>query len=302
MTINMGRLIGRAVGEGQPLPQVDRHHATAQSASLAMGGFSMRVMTWVGLAMAVVLASACSVVKTFDQVVAGDVAGLRARGTAELQGPEAEAAVKQLQALIPKAPPTSSRTLRWQVFTSFSGGGEQASIVREYTWPTHVALADTTLARPGAGQPWQVRGFNLRIATNAELEANRFTLTGRSPLHYLVLAGAVLSPLICLFGFITVLTAPKFKWKWAFAIFSLLAFVQFTLNWSTGAFNVQPISFQLLGAGFFSGGSAFDAWMLSFSLPIGAAVAIWRARKAREDARKAKVTLFDAPRTEPAGS
>lgn len=276
----------------------------------------MRVMTWIGLAMAVVLAGACSIkeppgtpkdaeaaaVKTFDQVVAGDVAGLRARGTAELQGPEAEAAVKQLQALIPKTAPTSSRTLRWQVYKSFTGGGEQASIIREYTWPTHVALADTTLARQAAGQPWQVRGFNLRIATKAELAANRFTLQGRSPLHYLVLAGAVLSPLICLFGFVSVLMAPKFKWKWAFAIFSLLAFVKFTLNWSTGAFSFSPIFVQLLGAGFVSGGSAFDAWMLSFSLPVGGIVGIWRAGKARKDARKAKVTLFDAPRTEPADS
>lgn len=280
-----------------------------------MGGFSMRVMTWIGLAMAVVLAGACSVkeppgtpkdaeaaaVKTFDQVVAGDVAGLKARGTAEVQGPEADAAIAQLAALIPKGAPTASRTLRWQIFMA-NAGHQRATIIREYTYPGHVLLADTTLFRSSATAPWKVQGFNIRVATNAELEANRFTLEGRSPLHYLVLAGAILSPLICLFGFISVLLAPKFKWKWAFAIFSLLAFVQFSLNWSTGAFNVSPISFQLLGAGFFSGGSAFDAWMLSFSIPVGGIVGIWRAGKARKDARKAKMTLFDAPKTEPADS
>ena len=271
----------------------------------------MRMMSWLGLVMAMVLTGACSIkeapdtpkdaeaeaIKTFDQVRAGDIAGIKARGTAEVQGPEADAAIAKLTALIPKGAPTESRTLRWQVFMA-DAGNQRASIVREYTYPGHVVLADTALAKPNAKSPWKVQGFNVRVATNAELAANKFTLTGRSPLHYLVLAGAVLSPLICLFGLFTVLRAPKFKWKWAFAILSLLAFVKFTLNWSTGVFNVTPISFQLLGAGFFSGGSAFDAWMLSFSLPVGAFIGIWRARKARQAAGKAATTLFDEPKTE----
>ncbi|RYF93192.1 MAG: hypothetical protein EON95_09825 [Caulobacteraceae bacterium] len=271
-------------------------------------------MTWLGLTLAMLLPAGCSMnqppgtpkdaelaaIKTYEQVVAGDVAGLQARGTKDLQGPEAGAAVLQLQALIPKTTPTSSRTLRWQLFNGT--GGEQASIVREYVYATHVALADTTLARPASGRPWQVRGFNVRVATNAELAAAKFSLAGRSPLHYLVLAGAILSPLACLFGLVTVLRAPKFKWKWAFAILSLLGFVQFSINWASGAFNVSPISFQLLGAGALSGGSAFDSWVISFSLPIGAAVGVWRARKARREATAAQLNPFDEPRTEPADS
>ncbi len=272
----------------------------------------MGAVKWFGLVMAVMLAAACSgppgvpkdaeaaAVRTHDQVVAGDVDGLQARGTAELQGPEARQAVAQLQTLIPKTKPTASRTLRWQVF--FGGGGEQASIVREYTYATHVALADTTLARPAAGKPWRVKGFHVRVATNAELAAAKFTLQGRSPLHYAVLAGAILSPLICLLGFITVLRAPKFKWKWAFAILSLLGFMQFSIDWASGAFGFSPISFQLLGAGAVSGGSAFDTWVISFSLPIGAALGIWRARKARRDAKAAQLNPFEDARTAPGDS
>ena len=274
----------------------------------------MRLMTWLGLSMALVMAAGCSIknapgtpkdadaaaVRTYDQVVAGDVAGLQAPGTPEMQGPEVPAAVAQLRTLIPKTAPTASRTLCWQLF--YGTGGEQASIIREYTYATHVALADTTLARPAAGKPWRVKGFNVRVATNAELEANRFTLNGRTPLHYAVLAGAILSPLICLLGFFTVLRAPKFKWKWAFAILSLLAFVQFSINWATGAFTFSPVYFQLLGAGAVTGGSVFDAWVISFSLPIGAAIGFWRAGKARRDAKAAQLNPFDEPRTEPADS
>lgn len=274
----------------------------------------MRLMAWLGLTLALVMAAGCSIkeppgtpkdaeaaaARTYDQIAAGDVDGLKARGTADLQGPEVPAAIAQLRTIIPKAAPTSSRTLRWQVF--YGSGGEQAVIVREYTYETHVALAETILARPATGKPWRIKGFNVRVATNAELEMTRFTVNGRSPLHYAVLAGAILSPLICLFGFVTVLRAPKFKWKWAFAILSLLAFVQFSINWATGALNVSPVSFQLLGAGAVTGGSRFDGWVISFSLPIGAAIGIWRARKARRDAKAAQLNPFDEPRTEPVDS
>ena len=55
-----------------------------------------------------------------------------------------------------------------------------------------------------------------------------------------------------------------------------LAF-QFSLNWATGAWSIKPIYVSLLGAGFFRP-SPFDAWILSFSLPIVAVIFLMRRR------------------------
>ncbi len=40
------------------------------------------------------------------------------------------------------------------------------------------------------------------------------------------------------------------------------------MNWTTGAFSVQPISVKLFGVGATTSLSGFEPWMLSFSIPV----------------------------------
>jgi hypothetical protein len=108
-------------------------------------------------------------------------------------------------------------------------------------------------------------------------EANAFQLAGKPPKHYLVLAAAVISCLISL-GTALVLarTAMPRRWLWAFV--ALLGYGQFSLNWSTGEVGTALLRVQLFGAGFVRFGIV-SPWIVSFSLPLGAAYALWRRQR-----------------------
>jgi hypothetical protein len=94
-----------------------------------------------------------------------------------------------------------------------------------------------------------------------------FSLDGRSPGAYLILALAVLS-------FLTIITSEvvlfRTKWirlKWLWAIGCLLGFIQISVNWSNGAVSIQPITVQLLGA-FAVRADLLTPWQIGFGIPI----------------------------------
>ena len=62
----------------------------------------------------------------------------------------------------------------------------------------------------------------------------------------------------------------------------LIGIGKLSMNWTTGAVGVQPLQFQLLGAGIFRAGGPYLPWIVSVSLPIGAIAAqfkLWRRRR-----------------------
>jgi len=60
-------------------------------------------------------------------------------------------------------------------------------------------------------------------------------------------------------------------------IFILFGFVTFSLNWTTGEFEIQLISIKLFGVGIIKLG-IIAPWIVSFSIPIGAII-FWIKRK-----------------------
>ncbi|MBL9206807.1 MAG: hypothetical protein JNN01_17085 [Opitutaceae bacterium] len=106
--------------------------------------------------------------------------------------------------------------------------------------------------------------------TNRSLqEINRFTLKGKGAVHYVFLAGCVLTPLFVLFTLVAS-ARTRFKGrKWPWIVFILFGIFQFTLNWTTGEVGYRLLNIQLFGSGMFTAG-IYAPWFLSLSLPIGA--------------------------------
>ncbi|MDQ0466685.1 hypothetical protein QO010_004481 [Caulobacter ginsengisoli] len=226
-----------------------------------------------------------------QQASSGDVAGLQKSGGPELQGPEVAAQLDRIRAEIPKTPYTKAETVQWRISVA-TGAPIQAEIARDYSYPGQVAHWEIVLSRDSDQKPWTLRGLHVQRISQAQVKAAGFSLANRTPLHYAVFFGMIASVLLCLFAFIRVITAPKFPWKWAFAILSLLAFTQFSLNWGTGEWGFQPINISLLGAAFLKGPSPLDPWVLSVGVPIGALIGLWRAGKARRDKAAATRAAF----------
>jgi hypothetical protein len=162
-------------------------------------------------------------------------------------------------------------------------------VARLYTHPEGEVQARVTVVRIGDG-PWQVDGLHImrvtaadRAAYDASVEAAKFTLNGKSPVHYLVLLGAVLSATLC----VATAVVAGIRRRWAWMIGCLFGVCQLTLNWATGAIFFSPIHVSLLGAGFLKGLGAADPWFLSVAIPLPA-ILFWALGKWRPKPPKRK--------------
>ena len=120
-------------------------------------------------------------------------------------------------------------------------------------------------------------GFNVYPLSDSLENLNKFTLTGKNLLEYATLAFAILIPLFILHTLGLCIRTKMEKRKWLWIIFILIGLGKFTVNWTTGQWNFTPLSFQLLGAGVFA--PPYSAWLISFSLPLGAILFLIRRKK-----------------------
>lgn len=104
----------------------------------------------------------------FKAMQKGDLAGIPLG--AEMSTPEAQAAMPQIFAMIPKGEPTKVRLLSWKTnWSALSGArSENMDTTHEYTFGTNVLIVETVMQRdiPASGQPgpWKLRGFHFKPA------------------------------------------------------------------------------------------------------------------------------------------
>lgn len=107
----------------------------------------------------------------FKAMQKGDLAGIPLG--AEMSTPEAQAAIPQIFAMIPKGEPSKVRLLSWKTnWSALSGArSENMDTTHEYTFGTNVLIVETVMQRdiPASGQPgpWTLRGFHFKPATAA---------------------------------------------------------------------------------------------------------------------------------------
>lgn len=101
----------------------------------------------------------------FEAFRKGDVS--RIQMGAEMQTPEAQAAIPQMIAAVPKGQPTSVKATGWKSNWSMSGvRTENLETTHEWTFPEGVLVVSTVMAReaPEGGQmgPWKLRGLHFK--------------------------------------------------------------------------------------------------------------------------------------------
>jgi hypothetical protein len=224
---------------------------------------------------------------TYEQVRRKDVTGLKATATPALARQDLTGPMEQLQAFVHASEPTAVETVQWASQTT--NGHAVYRIVRLYTHPEGRVQFDVLMARDETGR-WLVDGLYATPVTAAmaqqeaaATEASRFSLSGRTPAHYAVLGGAVLSFLVCL---VTAIVAGVRR-RWLWMVGSLFGFGKLMINWTTGALAAQPIYVALLGAGFMKGPGATDPWLISVALPLPA-IFFWALGKWRPKPPKRK--------------
>ncbi len=195
-----------------------------------------------------------------------------------------DATLRRMADFAPEGEPESSRVATWNWQTV--GDTQAYQTLQEFEYPDRIVLWQTTMVRRG-DEPWRIDGVYINSASPEAAELARFTLSGRPPQSYAILAAAVVAPILCL---ITVVVA-ALRRRWGWMVASFFGVGQFTLNWTTGEVFFELLRFALFGAGFMKTGSSLDPWMIFFAVPVPAILfwllGRWRPKPAKPGRKSA---------------
>jgi hypothetical protein len=194
--------------------------------------------------------------RKFDEIEKAMDPGLRA--------PHIRGTLTKMADLMPNREPTSVKLVGAHRFSE-----------------SDVATVDTTFEY-GFGDAWllihvairqkngekTIVGFNVNTMPRSLEEQNRFSLAGKSAIHYAVLAAAVASVLVSLYALAACVRTPRFRRKWLWVLFTLVGVGKVGVNWTTGAWGFAPLSVQFISAGAYA--PLFGPWTVAVSLPLGA--------------------------------
>ena len=189
------------------------------------------------------------------------------------KGPRLYAALLKMADTLPeKETPTSRKLVGAQVNTDQEG--TTTNVVLEYDFSGKWVLANVVLVRkPGSVS---LAGLSVRAIPESLEEHHRFRLTGKSAVHYVVLALAIVFPLLTLYALVACLRT-RMSWRrWAWMLFIVFSFGSFTLNWTTGETQLSALAIGLFGAS--ATGALYGPWMLSVSFPLGALAFLLRRK------------------------
>ena len=203
-----------------------------------------------------------------------------------IAGPDMANALDRMAELIPAGDPTSIKLVGAQRVTS--AGATTVNLNLEYQFADRWLLTNVmTKAKDGATT---LVGFHVEPEADSLEATNRFSWAGKGALQYGVLAAACLAALISLVALITCIRTTMARRKWLWILFILFGFGKLWVNWTTGKWGIQPLSFQLFSASNVS--ALYGPWIVSVSLPVGAVVFLTqRKRLAVEAYRTAKTSM-----------
>ncbi|MBB3059725.1 hypothetical protein [Microbulbifer rhizosphaerae] len=145
----------------------------------------------------------------------------------------------------------------------------------EYQFKGGWALANAAMKRVDGKTT--VIGLNVYRTPASQKELNRFSLSGKSTLHYLLLAMSIIVPVFILVTLVFCIKTPIQKRKWLWILFVLFGIGSISLNWTSGAYQIKILHLQLFGAGA-TYASEYSPLLLTVGIPLGAII-FWFKRR-----------------------
>lgn len=168
----------------------------------------------------------------------------------------------------------------------------QGNFSFEYQFKDGWALANVVMKRVET-LPTTVIGFNVYRTEGSQKILNKFVLTGKSILHYVVLLMACVVPIFILVTLVFCIKTPIDKRKWLWVLFVQGGIGTISVNWTTGAYDFKIIQFQLFGAGAVAA-SEYAPWIITAGFPLGAII-FWFKRKSFIEQGKANKASHATP-------
>lgn len=207
-----------------------------------------------------------------DQLRSGDIDAVKARLDPKYLNQGIDDKLHDVAAAFPEDKPESVKIVgAYTSYFSKLGSPQQSAVFNltyEYQFPSSWVIANVVLERQH--DQLVLEGLHAQRMAESLETRNAFNLAGKSAVHWLVLALAVVDALLCLYAFVLCLRTPIARRKWLWALFTLLGVTTLRFDWSSGHFAFQPVSVQLFGASAMA--QPYGPWVIGLSIPLGA---IW---------------------------
>jgi hypothetical protein len=210
--------------------------------------------------------------KVIDDLRTGNFEEIEKAADSSVSSANLHDTLVKMAALIPKQEPSSvelvgARTMR-------GPNGSTKNLTFEYDFSGKWFLLNVAfLEKPGAST---IVGLHVYPETTSLEEQNRFRLSGKTTLQYVVLALAVFFPLLTLYTLVVCAKTQLSGRKWPWVLFILLGVGKFAVNWTTGAWAITPVAVQLFSASVAA--PLYGQWTVAVSLPLGAVVFLLRRK------------------------
>lgn len=205
---------------------------------------------------------------------ARDFEALEARIDPNLRNAQLRPTLEKVSSFFPKEKPRDIQIVGAQTLST--GDATQVNLTFQYSYPRTWLLANVVIQK--RGNDAVVSRLNVQQLADSLENINRFAIDGKGIRHFVVLGLALGVPLLILFSTVLCIMTPMAKRKWVWLVFILIGVGQVTLNWTDGTLDINPLGFQVLGAGFWKA-SAYGPLLLSVSVPLGAILFLFRRRK-----------------------
>jgi len=209
----------------------------------------------------------------FDQLRQGKLDLVERDLDPSVAGPDTRDKLVEMASLIPPETPVSVKVVGAHLFhgKEYSTTG----LTLEYQFPSKWLLFDVTTRKEGGSST--IVGFHVTPQSDSLENLNRFTLTGKSAIHYWLLTLAVCSLTFSVYVLILCIRAKDVKRKWLWMIFVLVGVGGLAINWNTGEITFKILSIYLPCAS--ASHPLYGPWTISVFLPLGAILFLNRQRK-----------------------
>lgn len=190
-----------------------------------------------------------------------------------IAGPSVHASLESMAALMPLGEPTSVTLIGAHQMNSKDS--LTINLSYEYNFSGSWLLANVAIKKQGGKST--IVGLNVYPQPDSLEQQNKFRLTGKTAVQYLVLTLAVILPLFTLYTLVVCIRT-KFKGRqWPWVAFVLVGVGKIFVNWTTGQWGIQPASVQLFSASAFA--PLYGQLTIAISVPLGAVLFLLRRRQ-----------------------
>jgi hypothetical protein len=209
-----------------------------------------------------------------DQLRSRDFAGIEKAADTTIAGPALDATLEKMADLIPSEAPVAVKLVGAQ--RSVMSGVTTLNLTFEYQFPGRWVVANVaTKSKEGTTT---IVGFHVHPESSSLESANRFTLSGKSALQYVVLGAAIVATIFTLVVLVVCIKTKMKRRKWLWILFILFGIGKLSVNWTTGQWAFMALAAQLFSASA-AAMPAYSPWMVSVSLPLGAILFLVNRRR-----------------------